>query len=136
MLDKFEDNNYTNIEDLNSSIQATANITLKKKFFKKKYNKENKPWFSKEIETSMKEKRLYNRKNRNETDKNLKESYWKIYNKKKDIVNMKITIRTQKGNYEREITNEIKANKDNKNVQWKYLANLKKRGKSSKEVYL
>ena len=38
MLDKFEDNNYANIEDLNSSIQATANITLKKKFFKKKYN--------------------------------------------------------------------------------------------------
>ena len=134
MLDKFEDNNYTNIEDLKSSIQATSNITLKKKFFKKKHNKENKPWFSKEIEASMKEKRLYNRKHRNETDKNLKVSYWKIYNKKKDIVNMK--IRTQKGNYEREITNEIKANKDNKNVQWKYLANLREGDKSSKEVYL
>ena len=44
-------------------------------------------------------------------------------------------IRTQKGNYEREITNEIKANKD-KNVQWKYLANLREGDKSSKEVYL
>ena len=75
MLDKFEDSNYTNKEDLNSSIQATANITLKKKFFKKKYNKENKSWFSKEIETNMKEKRLFNRKHRNETDKNLKVSY-------------------------------------------------------------
>ena len=82
----------------------------------------------------MKERRLYNRKQRNAVDSNMKDLYWKLYQEKKVIVDIK--IRNQKEKYEKEITHEIKSNKNNKEAQWKYIMKLRGIGSKIEDIYL
>ena len=130
---EIENKNISRISCLNEHIKKLSEKILSRNFFKNKKGKDR-PWFNKEIDKEIGIRKSYNRKKRNYLNMKEKNKYLNLYNEQKILVQR--MVKQSKIKYEKEMTDKIKSNKDNKKEQWKYINKLRGKDPSRTELQI
>lgn len=130
-----ESEEFHGMENFVKIINAAAKKKLEKTYYKNiNGDKLEKPWFTEDIRKGIKERKRYNRMQRNAGDNGEREIYRELYEKQKKKV--QIMIREEITKYEKNITDEIRSNKGCKDIQWAYINKLKGKRNREDEVFI